>query len=739
MNKLFTKIAAACAAATMAVGVGIAIGASKKEAVPVHATDSIAYTLDGTIVGTGSAYADDNSATQGGISWTVNGNVTTNPWRIGGKSISNTSRKIKSDSAVSSQNISKVVLSVGTASSITVNSLKLYVGTSAGGAQTSEVSGTFVANSDITFNRPSGADWSNKYFTIDFTVTVSSTSNKYVQFKSATFYYESSGSIDDVTISGTTSVTSGYLGLTTTQLTATVTQTGGLAETVTWTSGAPSVAVVDANGTVRFLTNGSANITATSTVDTTVYDTVSVSASNLVTYSGSVDTGDFTDTSKWGTTTISDFSGTLTNISFADGGSSGNKLAYNKAGNMRVYNGTKMTLTCSQAYSIEYVVATSESGNPFTAAPTSDVGTGYLFGLDWFINTTGSLTQSVTLTYSGTTAYIDTLVVYYVSTGSCGVTINNPITEANRGDSGTFTATTSGATSPVITWSSSDSDVISVDSSTGEYSVDFVGTTTITASLSCVEGTDSASFDVTVAGAVSIAEANTILSGLSSGEQTAYKVTLTATIIDLNPNSKESGSENELTLADYKVGGTGNDLLVYGVTNTTKLSGQAFRNFAILNGTLSITGYLKNYSGTYELVTPTLVSYTDDAIEYAAFAYSELTATCEAYGPAGISDSDWNALGDMYDDLDTYSKAKLQAAGSDYEYSEDIANWITRYTIIVEAGKTDFMNKGIQSNGRANSLFSLNSETSTAVIVIIAVTSITTIGAIFFIKRRKYN
>lgn len=37
------------------------------------------------------------------------------------------------------------------------------------------------------------------------------------------------------------------------------------------------------------------------------------------------------------------------------------------------------------------------------------------------------------------------------------------------------------------------------------------------------------------------------------------------------------------------------------------------------------------------------------------------------------------------------------------------------------------------------SIFAMNAETSTAVIVIIAVTSITTIGAIFFIKRRKYN
>lgn len=735
--KTISKIVGAGLALAMAVGVGVVFGASKKEAMPVHAADSLAYTLDGTIAGTGSGYGDDNSATQKGVSWTINGNVTMNPWRIGGKSISNTSRKIKSDSAVSSQNISKVVLSVGTASSITVNSLKLYVGTSAGGAETSTVSGTFAANSDITFNRPSGADWSNSYFTFDFNVTVSVTSNKFVQFKSAAFYYEASGSIDDVTISGTTSITSGYLGLATTQLSATVTTTGGLDETVTWESDDTSVAVVNDDGLVRFLKNDTANITATSTVDTTVSDTVAVTAQNLTAYTGYTDTADFTDTSTWGTTTISDFSGTLTNISFADGGSTGNKLAYNKAGNMRIYTGTILTLTCSSAYSIEYVTLTSESGYPFTAVPTSSEGNVSLFDLECLADTTANTAQSVSFTYTGSTAYIDSMSVYYVSTGSCGISIDNPISTANRSDSGTFTATTSGATSPVITWSSSDSDVISIDSSTGEYSVDFVGTTTITASLSCVEGTDSASFDVTVSGNVSIAEANTILSGLSSGEQTTYKVTLTASIINLNPNSKESGSENELTLADYKVGGTGNDLLVYGVTNNTKLSGEVFRNFAILNGTLSITGYLKNYSGTYELVSPTLVSYTDDAIVYAEYAYNYLDEACQS-GTQAVTAAQWSHLSSKYSsDVDEYSKEKLVLAKADpSNYGEAIINWSSRYNILIAAGFDDYV-VSANSAKTNNNLFGVNE--SINIIVIVAAISLTSVGAFFVLRKRKEN
>ena len=38
MNKLFTKIVGAALGLTMAIGVGVAVGASKGEAVPVHAT-----------------------------------------------------------------------------------------------------------------------------------------------------------------------------------------------------------------------------------------------------------------------------------------------------------------------------------------------------------------------------------------------------------------------------------------------------------------------------------------------------------------------------------------------------------------------------------------------------------------------------------------------------------------------------------------------------------------------------
>lgn len=151
------------------------------------------YTL-APAAGSNSSYAASGDVTIDNVTWSVNGNTTMIPWRLGGKSITNTDRTVTSTVAVSSENISSVVLTVGNASDITVNSLTLKVGTSQGDNDVSNITATFEANSDITFERPSGKDWSNCYFTFVFNVTVSVNSNKFVQFTKAVFYANNSTS-----------------------------------------------------------------------------------------------------------------------------------------------------------------------------------------------------------------------------------------------------------------------------------------------------------------------------------------------------------------------------------------------------------------------------------------------------------------------------------------------------------------------------------------------------------------
>ena len=153
----------------------------------------VAHTLDGTITGGTNGYATESEITQNNLTWMVMGNTTQNPWRIGGKSLTNENRPVYSTGTMS-DNITKIIVTHGTASGITVNSMTLIVSANSDFSNpTSTMTGDFVASSTTTFNRPTGIDWSNKYYKIIYNVTVSGSSNKYLQFESAEFYKENSG------------------------------------------------------------------------------------------------------------------------------------------------------------------------------------------------------------------------------------------------------------------------------------------------------------------------------------------------------------------------------------------------------------------------------------------------------------------------------------------------------------------------------------------------------------------
>ena len=195
MNKVFSKIAGLSVGLALAIGVGVAVGG--REARTAMATEAVAYTLDGTIKGSGNSYAGEGTATQDGVSWIANGNLTTDQWRIGTpKSGDAATRIIQSQAAVSSNNITKVVLSLGkpTKNAIEPNGISMKVGTSIGGSQTSILASQSYAES-ITFNRPATTDWSSKYFEIDFDMPSNSDTKNahFILFYSATFYHEVSG------------------------------------------------------------------------------------------------------------------------------------------------------------------------------------------------------------------------------------------------------------------------------------------------------------------------------------------------------------------------------------------------------------------------------------------------------------------------------------------------------------------------------------------------------------------
>lgn len=245
------------------------------------AQDSPFYTLDatGSLQGKNNSYAGNCDIESGGITWNVTGNTTLNPWRIGGKSLSNVDRTVYTKTPMTKA-VSKVALTVGTASSITVNSLKLTVASDADFANVlDEVTATFAANSTINFTPSTGSAWeSGAYYKFTFNVTVSGSSNKFVQFSKVEIYEGTADPSDTRVVTTTTFPQSAYtaeLGETFTAPTATVNDPTGApisGAVVTYSSDNEAVATVDAStGAVTIVAAGTANITATYEGDDTAY------------------------------------------------------------------------------------------------------------------------------------------------------------------------------------------------------------------------------------------------------------------------------------------------------------------------------------------------------------------------------------------------------------------------------------------------------------------------------------
>lgn len=197
MNKLFTKIASIAAGIAMAAAIGISL--AKVDYAKADAAEVVAYTLDGTTTGGSNGYATESDITQNAVTWKATGNTTTNPWRIGGKSLDGVNRDIYSTVAMADK-VSKVEIDFGTIQSgLTVNSVKLVVASDAAfNTVRQELTGSATANKTTTFTASS--DWSNSYYKIRINVTVAGTDNKYVQFKAARFFKESTATLQSIAL-----------------------------------------------------------------------------------------------------------------------------------------------------------------------------------------------------------------------------------------------------------------------------------------------------------------------------------------------------------------------------------------------------------------------------------------------------------------------------------------------------------------------------------------------------------
>ena len=147
----------------------------------------VTKTLDGStkVEGGNNNYNASGDVEQDGITWSFGGNLTTEPWRIGGKNIENKDREVYTKTKVTFD-VASVAVEHGDITVTSVNSLKLIVSTSEDfSSEVSTLEGTVTANNTVTFARPEGKSWKDCYFKLVYNVTVTETSNKFVQFKKA--------------------------------------------------------------------------------------------------------------------------------------------------------------------------------------------------------------------------------------------------------------------------------------------------------------------------------------------------------------------------------------------------------------------------------------------------------------------------------------------------------------------------------------------------------------------------
>lgn len=155
-----------------------------------EATPEVLYTLDtydASAKGSNNSYTGSCDIVYNGITWNLTGNSTINPWRVGGKNITNTDRTVYTKTAYASE-LTEIKLTVGDKSNanVTVNSLKLVYSTNQDFSGANEISAAYNGASTISFKPASGSFPKNCYYKFVFNFTISG-GNHYVPFQKVEF------------------------------------------------------------------------------------------------------------------------------------------------------------------------------------------------------------------------------------------------------------------------------------------------------------------------------------------------------------------------------------------------------------------------------------------------------------------------------------------------------------------------------------------------------------------------
>ena len=326
------------------------------------------------------------------------------------------------------------------------------------------------------------------------------------------------------------------------------------------------------------------------------------------------------------------------------------------------------------------------------------------------------------------------------STGDIDVTFE-PELNIEIGDTGTFTASTD-ATSPTYTWSVEDSSILSVDSSTGAFEGLKLGTTKVTVNVSATEGNGEASAFITVngSGTYTIEEANEIAAAESSGSTTSYYIYVEGYVSLFNSDSQTAGNERALDITNYD---QNESIMVF----VGKSGYSTFISGLKLGDYIRVKAFVQNYSGKYELTTPTKVEsyYTEMSFAYELLELTD--AVCKDYDGVTDNKSKLETVWETLVDSSHYGALTSEQIENlvDCEASETgttVQQAMARYDyLVVKYGLDNFISDRVPSVGAVTqpivSNNNINNSMSIVVVTVIAITSLSAIGVLLVIKRRK--
>lgn len=428
------------------------------------------------------------------------------------------------------------------------------------------------------------------------------------------------------------------------------------------------------------------------------------SITSFTTVDGSIDANISYNSYKRGGTTAPAVNTNMIRLYQNASGSLGGYITITAAAGYKI---SAFTTTSGMATSLDYSVenATSWSGTKTSVAVDAAYSQSGLNAANVSIGCFGNS--------SNTRYYVKTLSITYDVSTDPSISVNSVPLNINVSDTGTMTATTANAGGATVTLSSND-DCLLINETTGAYSAESIGTAIVTASMTVESVLYTATGAVNISGSATIAEVITISGTLASGASTAYKVTVGGTI--------SATATSTVTISDGV-----NSLLIYGTYSPNNAATKGW----IVSGTISFTGNIQNYGGTPEIISPAVVSYTDDAISYATSSNVTLDPECAA---SSVTPETWAALASAYAALNSNAQARLTAATSSDANSAEIADFIARYIIIVnQYGYSNFMGHALATQpGRVQAASS-----NIYVVVIVAMSSIAILGIALFLKKKK--